>query len=243
MGIEAASHFGVSARAFGDRVSLAHDLRRPLSAITLGLEWLLEPPADADAPRSSLVLDVVRRNILFMNEIIGAQPVAQDAAAPNTAGIDVLDVLTDVVELYEPVLRARSQSVTVLSFLRGSCVIRGLCGVELKRILVNLLDNAGKFAPAGDDIRIEVRDAGSSVRISVIDHGPGVAPADRRLVFNPGYRGAVGADIPGLGFGLAYLARVVRAAGGRFGIRRRGRETSVWFTATVEAPAGELVSA
>lgn len=247
MGIEiaAAPAPGLGASAlppFGNWASLAHDLRRPLSAIALGLEWLLESPTEDDAPRSSAVLDVVRRNIRLMDEIIGTDGRREDVEEPSVTPVDLLAVVADVAELHQPILRVRGQRLGIVSHLGDDTAVGGMSRVELKRVVLNLLDNAAKFAPDGDDLRIELRRRGGSVRISVIDHGPGIAPTDRRLVFTPGYRGEASAGVPGLGFGLAYLARAVRSAGGSFGIHRRGGETAVWFTVATEARSADAVS-
>lgn len=229
----ATSYLAASTFPLGDRATLAHDLRGPLSAIALGLEWLLEPGAEGDAPHSTLVMDVVRRNIRLMDEIVAGESGSSDDPGAGPAAVDVLAVVNDVAALYSPILRKRGQRVAIVNYLADDPVTHGLTRVELKRVVLNMLDNAAKFAPAGDELRIELRRSRDGFRLSVVDHGPGIAPTERRLVFTSGYRVAgTGGDVAGLGFGLAYLAKIVGAAGGHFGVRRNGRETSVWFTVT-----------
>jgi len=72
----------------------------------------------------------------------------------------------------------------------------------LRQLLDNLLANALKFAPEGD-VLVSAMQRGGAVVIRVDDCGPGVAAADRDLIFEPGQRGGVREDIPGQGLGLA----------------------------------------
>ncbi|MGD0833082.1 MAG: HAMP domain-containing sensor histidine kinase [Candidatus Dormibacteria bacterium] len=86
----------------------------------------------------------------------------------------------------------------------------------LDRLLGVLLDNACKYAPEGGAIDVEVRGEGNRVRLSVDDSGPGISPAERRLIFDRFYRAT---EKPGgAGLGLAIADSVVRATGGRWQI-------------------------
>ena len=83
--------------------------------------------------------------------------------------------------------------------------------LRLRQILRNLLSNAVRYG-AGD-IRIEAVRRGSAVEVRVIDHGPGIPPADRDRVFQPYAR--VGPVVPGsIGLGLAVSRRLARLMGG-----------------------------
>ncbi len=88
-----------------------------------------------------------------------------------------------------------------------------------EQILFNLVDNAAKYASAAEDQRIHL-DAGSGggrVRISVWDHGPGVAADVRRRLFRPFSKSAREAahSAPGVGLGLSLSRRLARRMGGR----------------------------
>jgi signal transduction histidine kinase len=90
----------------------------------------------------------------------------------------------------------------------------------LSQCLQNLLSNAFKYGKTGDKAQIEIvgqRETGSNeVRLSVIDHGPGIDPIDQRHLFEPFYRGErVESNIPGNGLGLHLVKRIMQAQGGR----------------------------
>ena len=87
---------------------------------------------------------------------------------------------------------------------------------RLQQVLTNLLDNAVKFSPAGEEVRVSAFQQDSRVRIEVSDRGPGVPPDQQRLIFEKFGRGKTAGSpgTPGTGLGL-YIARsIVEAHGG-----------------------------
>ena len=86
---------------------------------------------------------------------------------------------------------------------------------QIERVLVNLIENAAKFSPAGRARRpARARDRASDhVEISVIDHGPGIELDQRERVFEPFYRGR-GGGAGGTGLGLAIARGFVEANAG-----------------------------
>ena len=91
--------------------------------------------------------------------------------------------------------------------------------VLLERVLVNLLDNAAKYTPAGTRIHIAAESSGGSILLEVSDNGPGRAPAN---LFEPFTRGQQESSVAGIGLGLALAKRVVEAHGGRIDARPGG---------------------
>jgi signal transduction histidine kinase len=88
----------------------------------------------------------------------------------------------------------------------------------LARVLQNLVDNAVKYSPRSEPIRVELRRAGEGVRLVVEDRGRGVAPEDRERIFASWVRleaPAVRAAPPSHGIGLAFCRHAVEAHGGR----------------------------
>ena len=81
---------------------------------------------------------------------------------------------------------------------------------RLERAVWNLLENAGKWS--GDGSSVEVTLAGGELRVR--DHGPGIAPEDRALVFDRFYRSPAARAMPGSGLGLAIVREVAEAHGG-----------------------------
>lgn len=83
------------------------------------------------------------------------------------------------------------------------------------RALVNLLENACKYSPAESSITIRVRREDGTLRVSVLDRGPGVPPAERERIFEPFYRPpGIAPDVRGTGLGLSIARGLAIAQGG-----------------------------
>jgi two-component system sensor histidine kinase KdpD len=83
------------------------------------------------------------------------------------------------------------------------------------RVLVNLLENAAKYAPRGSAILVRASRVGDRVRVAVCDAGPGVPPTERQRIFEPFYRPPdVPPDVRGTGLGLSIARGLAEAQGG-----------------------------
>ncbi|VVN93282.1 sensor histidine kinase [Pseudomonas fluorescens] len=86
----------------------------------------------------------------------------------------------------------------------------------IERVLVNLLDNAAKYTPAGTLVRIAARQVEDNILLEVIDAGPGFPQGSApHSLFEPFTRGQQESAVSGIGLGLALVKRIVEAHGGR----------------------------
>ena len=93
-------------------------------------------------------------------------------------------------------------------------------------MLLNLLDNAVKYGPAGQTVRVEVAPVGDEVHIAVSDEGPGVPPDEREQVWAPFRRGRGHASVAGSGIGLSIVRDVAARHGGRAWVEGVGDSAS-----------------
>jgi len=109
-------------------------------------------------------------------------------------------------------------------------------------VFANLLENAGKYTPAGTRIQIAARVAGPDLLVVVEDDGPGLPPGREEVLFQKFTRGESESSTAGVGLGLAICRAIVEAHGGRIGALNRtgpdGRVTGArfWFTLPVDTP-------
>jgi len=98
-------------------------------------------------------------------------------------------------------------------------------------VLANFLDNAAKYAPEPSPIEVRMTSGGGRVRISVIDHGPGVRLEDQARLFQRYFRAAPTADCaPGLGLGLYLCREIAVRHGGEVGVDSvAGRGATFWI--------------
>jgi signal transduction histidine kinase len=187
-----------------------HELRTPLT-IVFGYIDLLKRRAPADE-RSRRIFDTIaiegsRMRTLIDNLVLLAR-LEGDARRPVEPF-----ALTPLLE--DDIVRPRSGLTSGaridLDIGVDATIIadRG----EVYEAIANVVDNAIKYAP-GSPIAIHVTRAAGGVEITVSDRGPGIAEADRELIFDRFYRGSLRVDVEGSGLGLAIAKRAIERAGG-----------------------------
>jgi signal transduction histidine kinase len=158
-----------------------------------------------------------------------------DAPPPPTESID----LREWVPEFLATLAERSRHPDVAF---RPAADRALC-VEanpplLRELVGNLIDNALKYSPPGTPVVIRAHADGESVALSVEDCGSGISPADLPHLFEPFFRSAKATGLPGSGLGLAVVARIAGAFGGRVAAENRPDGGSR-FTVTLPARVDE----
>jgi two-component system sensor histidine kinase MprB len=195
-----------SARAQRQLVADAsHELRTPLTSVRTNIEVLagdrLLPPEE----RARLLSDVVEQlgeMTTLISELIELARAEQMTAEPEEVRLDLL-----VGEVVERARRNRPEIVYSVSL--EPAVVHGI-PVTIERAVGNLLDNAAKWSPPGAQVEVVLHDG----RLSVRDHGPGIAEEDLPYVFDRFYRARAARGMPGSGLGLAIVRQVAESHGG-----------------------------
>lgn len=193
----------------------AHELRTPLTALRGELEVGLR------ADRSPEEYRRVLRSALESVEGLGR--LAEDllelsrASAGGFARSEPVDVEALALEALDAGARlAQGWGVTIrLGAVAPAAVVTG-DALALGRALLNLVDNAVRYTPAGGKVEISAGPVDGVVELSVQDSGPGIAPADAERVFQPFVRldPAGTGETKGTGLGLAIARSIVVAHGG-----------------------------
>ena len=134
--------------------------------------------------------------------------------------VDLEPLCLDALEL--GVRLAKGKGVTVSMGATAPAVVQG-DGSALRRALLNLVDNAVKYTPAGGSVVISLERARDRVALVVEDTGIGIDPADVRRIFEPFVRLDTGRsrDTGGSGLGLAIARSIVVAHGGALEVDSR----------------------
>lgn len=183
----------------------SHELRTPLTSVRTNIEVLASDRVLPSGERSRLLADVVEQlseMTTLIAELIELARAEQTTAEPEDVNFDVL--VADAVER----ARRNRPGVSYSTELEKSTV-RGV-PATIERAVTNLLDNAAKWTPPGAGVEVSVRGG----RLSVRDHGPGIADEDLPYVFDRFYRARSARGMPGSGLGLAIVRQVAEAHGG-----------------------------
>jgi heavy metal sensor kinase len=223
----------------------AHELRTPLTALRGGLEVALRSDRTAAQYRDVLAssLEDVQRLIGLAEDLL---LLTRSSAAPGTKAAPV-DLESLVLDVLDTALRLAGQrGVTVRlaqTFPRagdGQMTVTG-DAMALRRAVLNLVENALKYTPAGGTVELSLRRerpdgaAGSLGVIGVHDTGVGIAAADLERIFDPFVRldAARTRETGGAGLGLAIARSIVMAHGGTLGVQSTPGHGSVF---TVRLP-------
>jgi two-component system sensor histidine kinase PilS (NtrC family) len=183
-------------------VSIAHEIRNPLAAISHAAELLPEEKrADDRARLSRIIHDNTRRLERLVSDVL--QLNRRDRASPEPLRLatwlrEFLAEFAAIESVDAGLFALDAQADSSIAFDRE----------HLRQVLWNLITNALRYArPASGAVRVAVRAYGDRVELSVIDNGPGIAAASRAHLFEPFFT----TDAKGTGLGL-YLARELCAA-------------------------------
>jgi signal transduction histidine kinase len=184
----------------------AHQLRTPLAAMLAEIELTLErAPEDL---KGELIR--VRRLADRLSSLVDSLLIlARHGAKSDTPErLDLLDVVEDALDAFPQHARARVEHSVRSATVRGD---RSL----LVAMMTNALENALKYSDGAVSISLTMKP--DAAVLAVHDQGPGVPPGERERVFEPFYRRAKdrASEVPGHGIGLALIAHVMRAHGGR----------------------------
>ena len=176
----------------------SHELRTPLTRLRLGVERLKEnadPKIKAGLEQDISELDQLIDSILLTSRLDAMRKleVAEE--------IDLLALVAEEASRYDDV-NVSGQPVSVKGDPR-----------LLRRMLRNLLDNAVRHGKL--PVEVVVRPDASRVRLSVQDHGQGVAPGDEEKIFEPFFKRSVSGDADrSIGLGLALVRQIALVHGG-----------------------------
>jgi two-component system sensor histidine kinase KdpD len=195
--------------------SLSHDLKTPLASILGAITALRSAPELYDtAAREDLAATVqeeAERMTRFVGNLLDMTRLEAGAILLDRQPVDLGEVVGTALRRVGSALGESRVAVD----LDRDLPMLDLDVVLLEQVLVNLLDNAAKYAPPGSTIRIEGRWRGDEITLAVLDEGPGVAEADLPRLFEKFYRADRGdRRRAGTGLGLAICRGFVQALGG-----------------------------
>ena len=223
--------------------SISHDLRTPLTSISGNADVLLDQGSTGTA-----VLDAQTRRGMLLSIRSDAQWL--NATVENLLAITklegggmhlstTLELMDDIVE---EALRHVNPAVREHDLKVVACDEPALVNVDARlmvQLVVNLVNNAITYTPAGSHIVISIDVDGGRVACSVADDGPGIAPEDRERIFESFYTANHGlADSHrSVGLGLSLCRSIALAHGGSIEVAAADPHGSVF---TIELPAADV---
>ncbi|WP_376793468.1 DUF4118 domain-containing protein [Thermoflexus sp.] len=218
--------------------SISHNLRTPLVSIIGALTSLQEDASALSEEARQTLVTTARSEAERLNRLVGnlldMSRIAAGKVKVKKAPCEVQDVVNAALEQCAEQLKGRPITVKV----DPNLPLVPMDFALIEQALVNVLDNAIKYSPAGSPIEIYAyADAGNLV-IEVMDRGIGIPPEDLERVFDKFYRVIRHDVVGGSGLGLTISRAFIEAHGGRIWARNRpGGGTIITMTLPME-PTG-----
>jgi len=189
----------------------AHELRTPLAVLRTGLEVALARDRSAQenraalgaAHREALSLCRIADELLMLSRLNGEVMVDRQK-------LNLRALLSEIMATVGPLAQARDTKLSVNA--PEDVFVNGNAG-HLRRLIINLLDNALKFTPVGGSIDVGLKSDANRAILRVADTGEGIHPAELPHIFDRFFRGA-GSPGEGSGLGLSLCREIARAHGG-----------------------------
>ena len=190
----------------------AHQLRTPLALMSTQASYALRESA-ADQRQEALVALQASSGRLarLAEQLLTLSRAEPGSRRPRADRVDLTEAARHVLETQAPAAVARSIDLGLDE--TGPVAVAG-DGTMLREMIVNLVDNALRYTPAGGAVTVRLARVDGEAVLTVADDGPGIPVDEREHVFERFYRLA-GSTEDGSGLGLAIVREVVENAGGR----------------------------
>ena len=223
--------------------ALSHDLRTPLTVLFGQAEILTLDLASEGSPHAAQASEI-RQHVLnttrLVNNLLDMARLQSGGFNLRKEWLTLEEVVGSAIRTLEPGLGGRHIALSLASPL----TLIHVDGALFERVLINLLENAVKYAGAAAQIGIRTSGGGSPPRLEVWDSGPGIPAGQEQAIFAKFARGHKESAIPGVGLGLAICQAIVEVHGGQLEGRNRPQGgASFVVTLPPETPPGldELV--
>lgn len=205
--------------------NVSHELRTPVAALRAQLENLADGVTPATCEELERALARTESLSELVSYLLNLSRLEAGTTELELAELDLAPLLAEAVDTAREAAAAAGRDVTWTVDVPaappggGGALTVVADGARLRQVFVNLLDNAGRHTAPGSEVLVRARRSHGhrGVVVDVVDHGPGIARAERARIFNRFERGA-GSDSAGTGLGLSISRWAVGLHGGTIGV-------------------------
>lgn len=214
----------------------SHELKTPVTSLKMSLQLLDE---NGDPKLNTKLIRSATRSMEKINalihELFDSSMLTEGKISLNLKIVNLYDLIMESCQLIssKEILRVKVGG-DIETLVQAD-------EVRIEQVVMNLIDNALKYAPDSTEILILLENLGDRAKVSVTDRGPGIDPALQPFLFDRYYRGGISASQnTGLGLGLYISAEIIRLHNGDKGVESKpGTGSTFWFTLPIQ-PASFL---
>ncbi|QJT79839.1 two-component system sensor histidine kinase KdpD [Kosakonia sp. MUSA4] len=200
--------------------ALSHDLRTPLTVLFGQAEILtldLASEGSSHAPQANEIRQHVLNTTRLVNNLLDMARIQSGGFNLKKEWLTLEEVVGSALRTLEPGLGGRHINLA----LPNPLMLVHVDGPLFERVLINLLENAVKYAGPRAEIGITAHDTPQQLMLDVWDNGPGIPAGQEQAIFDKFARGTKESAIPGVGLGLAICQAIVEVHGGTISARNR----------------------
>jgi two-component system, OmpR family, phosphate regulon sensor histidine kinase PhoR len=212
--------------------NMTHELKTPISTISLASQMLSDPGIPAEAKNIQHISGIIQnetRRLGFQVEKVLQMSIFERGKVPlKIKTIDLHELIASLVNNFN--IQVKKREGNIVSALEASNYLIEGDEVHIGNVIVNLLENAIKYCNRPPEIVIKTRNEKRLIRISVLDNGTGISRENQKRIFDKFYRVPTGNihNVKGFGLGLSYVKKIVQEHGGSISVESELGKGSVF---------------
>ncbi|MCB0098953.1 MAG: HAMP domain-containing histidine kinase, partial [Caldilineaceae bacterium] len=212
--------------------SIIHELGRPIGAIKLAAQYLVEYYTDDPATTKEMIVDIDDQTDhlqTMLDDLVLLANSSESQFGLDIQQVDVAPILKTQVDLLA--LKVAAKKIALVCQIMPNLPRAAVDPTRFAQIISNLLDNAGKYTPVEGQVTLTAAVANvvaqavhrQMLAIEISDTGPGIPPTEQEKIFQFFYRSSnSSSDVQqGMGIGLALARQLAEAQGGQLIVRSR----------------------
>jgi len=199
--------------------AVSHELQAPLTLVTGSLRRVIRKAPDLDSQLAQRLHDAEEETVgmqKLLNDLL-------DLSSSDSGRLQVKQELVDLLPLLNEVVRAQgaalARQLTLELPAEGSSTTALGDAARLRQVLLNLIENAHKYSPPEQPIKLRLRSGLNSLVLEVEDQGIGIPYQDQAYVFDRFHRGSNTTEQSGSGVGLSVVKLLLEAMGGSINVK------------------------
>jgi PAS domain S-box-containing protein len=213
-----------------------HDLRAPLANVVSSLDVIATLLASTEHSDLQSLLNIAMRSVeriqRLTNSLLDIKRLEAGQPLGDRLPVNPVELIHDAVETVAPVAKNKQQTLTDITRKKLPLVMAD--GEMVRRVLINLIENAIKYTPTSGSIQVGAENDDNWVSVWVRDTGPGIPASEHERIFDKFTRLSSTENAKGLGLGLAYCRLAILGHGGRIWVESEpGQGACFTFTLPV----------
>lgn len=208
-----------------------HDLRSPLANVTASLDILSTLQSGENEETAASLLNIAMRSSdriqRLLNSLLDTYRLEAGQSIVNLKDVNPTTLIKEVVDIIQPTLESKTQTLTMN--IQPNLGNLSVDSDMIRRVLINLVENASKFSPVQAHIEMGALTKDGSIEFWIQDNGPGIPLEDQERVFDKFSRLKMSGSAKGMGLGLAFCRLAVAGHGGKIWVESTPGKGSCFY--------------